>query len=173
MGIPRKDLVRKRRIRRIAYSVASAAAMGVITFGLSRLEPMAPTVDGSPFIDTVQRGDMVLDVRGLGTLVPENVLLVPARDQGRIERRFLLPGEQVEAHTVLFQLSNPQLEQDVFDTESEIRAAEAEYADLKLSREGRRYVMRNHEWRDSSSRLEESLMDLVSTASVGPLADKI
>ncbi|MDE0433047.1 MAG: hypothetical protein OXH92_03470 [Bryobacterales bacterium] len=131
MDIPRKDLVRKRRIRRIAYSVAAAAVMGVITFGLSRLEPAAPTVDGSPFIDTVRRGDMVLDVCGLGTLTPENVLLVPTRDQGRVKRRFLLPGEQVEAHTVLFQLSNPQLEQDVFDTESEIRAAEAEYADLE------------------------------------------
>ena len=142
MDIPRKDLVRKRRIRRIVYSVAAAAALGAITFGLSRLEPAAPTVDGSPFIDTVRRGDMVLDVRGLGTLVPENVLLVPARDQGRIERRFLLPGEQVEAHTVLFQLSNPQLEQEVFDTESEIRAAEAEYADLEVRLENETLTQR-------------------------------
>ena len=116
LDIPRKDLVRKRRIRRIAYSVVAVAAMGAITFGLSRLEPAAPTVYGAPFIDTVKRGDMVLDVRGLGTLVPENVLLVPARDEGRVDRRFLLPGEQVAAHTVLFQLSNPQLEQDVFVT---------------------------------------------------------
>ena len=143
MDIPRKDLVRKRRIRRFVYSVVAVAAISVITFGLSRLEPAAPTVDGSPFIDTVKRGDMVLDVRGLGTLVPENVLLVPARDEGRVERRFLLPGEQVEAHTVLFQLSNPQLEQDVFDTESEIRAAEAEYADLRvLTRFVLKYTLR-------------------------------
>ena len=142
MDIPRKDLVRKRRIRRIAYSVAAAAVMGAITFGLLRLEPAAPTGDGSPFIDTVRRGDMVLDVHGLGTLTPENVLLVPARDQGRIERRFLLPGEQVEAHTVLSQLSNPQLEQDVFDTESEIRAAEAEHADLEVKLENETLTQR-------------------------------
>ena len=109
--------------------------MGAITFGLSRLEPAAPTVDGSPFIDEVRRGDMVLDVRGLGTLVPENILLVPARDEGRVDRRFLLPGEQVTADTVLFELSNPQLEQEVFDTESEIRAAEAEFADLEVKLE--------------------------------------
>ena len=135
MDIPRKDLVRKRRIRRIIYSVVAVVAMGAITFGLSRLEPAAPTVDGSPFIDEVRRGDMVLDVRGLGTLVPENILLVPARDEGRVDRRFLLPGEQVTADTVLFELSNPQLEQEVFDTESEIRAAEAEFADLEVKLE--------------------------------------
>ena len=135
MDIPRKDLVRKRRIRRIIYSVVAVVAMGAITFGLSRLEPASPTVDGSPFIDTVKRGDMVLDVRGLGTLVPENILLVPARDQGRVEQRYLLPGEQVEPDTILFRLSNPQLEQDVFDTEVEIRAAEADYANLEVQLE--------------------------------------
>ncbi len=132
MDIPRKDLVRKRRLRRIIYAVVALVAMGAITFGLSRLEPASPTVDGSPFIDTVGRGDMVIDVRGLGTLVPESILLVPARDEGRVDRRFLLPGEQVTADTVLFKLSNPQLEQDVFDTESEIRAAAADYADLEV-----------------------------------------
>lgn len=135
MDIPRKDLVRKRRIRRIIYSVVAVVMMGAITFGLSRLEPASPTVDGSPFIDTVKRGDMVLDVRGLGTLVPENILLVPARDQGRVEQRYLLPGEQVEPDTILFRLSNPQLEQDVFDTEVEIRAAEADYANLEVQLE--------------------------------------
>ena len=135
MDIPRKDLVRKRRVRRIVYSVLAVLAMGAITFALSRLEPASPTVDGSPFIDEVRRGDMVLDVRGLGTLVPENILLVPARDEGRVEQRFLLPGEQVEPDTILFRLSNPQLEQDVFDTEAEIRAAEADYANLEVQLE--------------------------------------
>lgn len=139
MDIERKDLARKRRIRRIAWSVVALLAMAAITFGVSRLEPAAPTVEASVvFPDVVERGDMTIDVRGLGTLVPEEIVLIPARDEGRVERRFLQAGMAVEPDTVLIELSNPQLEQEVFDVESEIEAAEAEYADLEVQLETQR-----------------------------------
>lgn len=133
MDIPRKDFARKRRLRRVIYTSAAVVVMGAFTYGLSRLEPAAPGVEAATvFIDEVERGDMILDVRGLGTLVPEDILLVPARDEGHVERRRLLPGSPVEPRTILVDLSNPQLVQDVFETESEIKAAEAELADLRV-----------------------------------------
>ena len=139
MDIERKDLARKRRLRRIAWSAVALLAMGAITFGVSRLEPAAPTVEASVvFTDVVERGDMTIDVRGLGTLVPEEIVLIPARDEGRVERRFLQAGMAVEPGTVLIELSNPQLEQEVFDVETEIEAAEAEYADLEVQLETQR-----------------------------------
>ena len=133
MDIPRKDFARKRRLRRVIYTAAAVVVTGAFTYGLSRLEPAAPGIEAATvFAGEVERGDMILDVRGLGTLVPEDILLVPARDEGRVERRRLLPGSPVEPRTILVDLSNPQLEQDVFDTESEIKAAEAELADLRV-----------------------------------------
>lgn len=107
--------------------------------GLSRLEPAVPTVSRSKvFIGEAALGEMTVDVRGLGVLAPEQVVLVPARDEGRVEQRPLQPGVAVTPDTVLFVLSNPQLEQEVFDVETEIRAAEAEYADLEVRLETER-----------------------------------
>ena len=133
MDIERKDLVRKRKMRRALGAVCAAAALGGATWGVSRIEPAAPSVErAAVFIDKVSRGRMVLDVRGLGALVPEEIVLIPARSEGRVERRLLQPGTAVEPHTVLLELSNPQLEQQVFDAESEIAAAEAEYRNLEV-----------------------------------------
>jgi HlyD family secretion protein len=139
MDIERKDLARKRKMRRIVMVVVALLAMGAITYGVSKLEPAAPTVDASVvFPDTVERGEMTIDVRGLGTLVPEEIVLIPARDEGRVEKRYLQAGMAVEPDTVLIELSNPQLEQEVFDVETEIKAAEAEYADLEVQLETQR-----------------------------------
>lgn len=139
MDIERKDLARKRKIRRAALMAVAVLAMGAITYGVSKLEPAAPTVESSVvFTDVVERGDMTIDVRGLGTLVPEEIVLIPARDEGRVERRFLQAGMAVEPGTVLIELSNPQLEQEVFDVETEIEAAEAEYANLEVQLETQR-----------------------------------
>lgn len=139
MDIVRKDLARKRRIRRAVWLVLGLLLLGAVTVGVSRLEPAAPSVErSSVFIDRVGRGEMVLDVRGLGVLVPEEIILVPARDAGRVERRLLQAGMAVEPNTLLFELSNPELEQQVFDAETEINAAEAEYADLEVQLEQQR-----------------------------------
>ena len=139
MDIERKDLARKGKLRRIAWFTVALLAMGAITYGVSKLEPAAPTVEASVvFSDVVERGSMTIDVRGLGTLVPEEIVLIPARDEGRVERRFLQAGMAVEPGTVLIELSNPQLVQEVFDVETEIEAAEAEYADLEVQLETQR-----------------------------------
>jgi HlyD family secretion protein len=139
MDIERKDLGRKRRFRRIVMIVVALLTMGAITYGVSKLEPAAPTVDAAVvFPDTVERGEMTIDVRGLGTLVPEEIVLIPARDEGRVDRRYLQAGMAVQADTVLIELSNPQLEQEVFDVATEIEAAEAEYRDLEVQLETQR-----------------------------------
>src|ERR1017187_5719424 len=87
MDIPRKDAARKRLIRRIAIGVVVLAAIPAITIGLSRLKPAAPGIDRSTvWIDAVKRGPIVLEVRGLGTLVPEETMLIPPTTDGRVQR---------------------------------------------------------------------------------------
>ncbi len=136
MDIERKDLVRKRQVRRAVWTVVGVIALSAVTYGVSQLEPAAPSIErSSVFIDKVARGRMVLDVRGLGTLVPEEIVLIPARDEGRVDRRLLQAGMAVEPDTILLELSNPQLDQMVFDAESEIAAGEADYRNLEVQLE--------------------------------------
>ena len=139
MDIPRKSEARKRRIRRIIYGVLGLAAIGGITLGLSRLERAVPPVDrNTVLIDTVKRGLMLRNVRGLGTLVPEEIRWVPAVTNGRVERRLVQPGAVVRADTVLLELSNPQLEQETLNAEWDWKAAESSYKDLEVKLESDR-----------------------------------
>jgi HlyD family secretion protein len=132
MDIPRESAVRQRRIRRIIYSVVGLLAILAVTLGLSRLKPAAPSVDrATVWIDTVKRGPMLLQVRGLGTLVPEEILWIPATTDGRVVRRLVLPGSPVKADTVVIELSNPELEQSALDAEWQLKAAQAQYNSLK------------------------------------------
>ena len=82
MDIARPSQARQKRIRRILIGAGSLAAVLLITLGLSRLRPAAPLVE-NPWIDTVKRGPMVRQVRGLGTLVPVEVRWIPAISEGR------------------------------------------------------------------------------------------
>ena len=134
MDIARPATVaRQKRIRRISYGAASLVAVLLITLGLSRLKPAAPSVDrGTLVIDTVKRGGMLRQVRGLGTLVPEDFRWIPAATDGRVERIVVQPGSLVSADTVILVLSNPELEMQALDAESQVRAAEAQYAELKV-----------------------------------------
>ncbi len=133
MDIPRPELARSKRIRRIVYGVGTVIVIALVTVGLSRLKPAAPEVDaGTVWRDTVKRGPMLIQVRGLGTLVPEEILWVPAVTDGRVVRRLVLPGSTpIKADTVLMILSNPQLEQSALDAEWQLKAAEAQYNSLK------------------------------------------
>src|SRR5271165_6025011 len=98
MDIQREDLTRKRRIRRTIYILVGILAIAAVTLGVSRLKPAPPSVDkATVWVDTVKRGPMLLEVRGLGSLVPEEILVVPAPTDGRVARRLLLPGSQVNA----------------------------------------------------------------------------
>jgi HlyD family secretion protein len=131
MDIPRESDARKRRLRRIIFSILGAVVILVITLGLSRLGPAAPTVERATiWPDTVKRGPMVRDVHGLGTLIPEDILWIPAVTDGRVKRR-LLPGVGVKADTVLLELTNPELEQEVLDAEWQLKQALADANSLK------------------------------------------
>jgi HlyD family secretion protein len=132
MDIPRESAIRKRRIRRLVYVVVGLLAVGSVTLGLSRLKPAAPSVDkATVWVDTVKRGPMLLQVRGLGSLVPEEILWIPATTDGRVVRRSILPGTLVEANTTIIELSNPEQEQAALDAEWQVKAAEAQSKSLK------------------------------------------
>ena len=105
----------------------------LITIVVSRLEPAAPTVERSTvWIDTVKRGEMIRQVRGAGTLVPEDVRWIPALTEGRVERIILRPGAQLQSDSVILELSNPELEREVLDAEWQVKAAEADFANLRV-----------------------------------------
>jgi HlyD family secretion protein len=102
------------------------------------LKPAVPSVDRSTvWVDTVKRGPMLREVRGLGTLVPEEIRWIPANTEGRVEKIVVRPGTQVKADTVILELSSPELEQAAHDAESKLKAAEAEFTTLqaKLQRD--------------------------------------
>jgi HlyD family secretion protein len=133
MDIPRQSPARRRRALRIGYAIGGLLVIMAITLGLSRLRPAAPAVArASVWIDTVQRGPMVRQVRGLGTLVTEEVRWIPAASEGRVERILVKPGEPVKVDTVLLELSNPELELAALDADWQLRAAEAEYTNLEV-----------------------------------------
>jgi len=134
MDVPRANVARRRRLIRGLLAVVVLAAAGVITVGLSRLEPAAPTVDRSGvWIDSVKRGPMLREVRGTGRLVPEIVWWIPAATRGRVERVLVLPGAMVEADTVLLELSNAELELESVNAEWTYRSAQAELAALDVN----------------------------------------
>ena len=123
----------KKKIRNAVMIVIGLTAIGGITYGLTKLKPALPTLDKSTaVIETVKRGEMVRDVRGNGTLVPEATRLVPAPDEGRVEKILLKAGVEVDSSTVIVELSNPQLEQQATDTEFQVKAAEADQENLKV-----------------------------------------
>jgi HlyD family secretion protein len=126
----------KKKVRTAVMIVIGIAAIGGITYGLTKLKPAAPTLDSSTaVIETVKRGEMVRDVRGNGTLVPELARLVPAPADGRVEKVLLKAGVEVDPSTVIAELSNPQLEQQASDTDLQVKAAEADQETLKVKLE--------------------------------------
>jgi HlyD family secretion protein len=126
----------KKKIRNAIMIVVGIAAIGGITYGLTKLKPAAPTLERSTaVIETVKRGEMVRDVRGNGTLVPEVTRWVPAPADGRVEKILLKAGVEVDPSTVIAELSNPQLEQTASDTDLQVKAAQADQETLKVKLE--------------------------------------
>jgi HlyD family secretion protein len=120
-------------IRRIVLGAVAVLFVGGVTLGLSRLRPAAPSVDRSTvWSDEVKRGPMLREVRGLGTLVPEDIQWIPALTIARVNRIVVRPGAIVKPDTVILELSNPELERDTLDAEYQLRAAEADYENLKV-----------------------------------------
>jgi len=126
MDIARPEEKRRRQIRQAIYvSVALLGVVGV-TAALSRLKPAPPSVDRTTiWTDAVKRGPMLRDVRGLGTLVPETTWTVPAATDGRVAKRYLLPGTPVKGDTVILGLTNPQLQEDTLEAEYQLKGAQA------------------------------------------------
>jgi HlyD family secretion protein len=123
----------KKRIRNAVLIVVGLGAVGGITYGLSKLKPAAPTLDRSTaVIDTVKRGEMLREVHGNGTLVPQVTRQIPAPADGRVERILLQVGVEVGAGTVIVVLSNPQMEQQAIDAEFQVKTAEAEAETLRV-----------------------------------------
>jgi HlyD family secretion protein len=140
MDIPRgKGAARVRLIKRIVIGVVLASLVPAITIALHRLKPAAQSVERSTvWPDTVKRGEMIRQVRGLGTLVPEDILTLPATTDGRVTTHPLLAGTLVKPDTILLELTNPELQALLVDAEWQVKAAEAAYTDLKVRLENQR-----------------------------------
>jgi HlyD family secretion protein len=135
MDIERPEFKRQKRRRQIAWLAAVSVLLIGVTVGVSRLKPAAPEVERSTvWTDTVKRGSMLRQVRGLGSLIPsqEFTRQIPAETEATVVRIRMLPGSQVKADTVLIEMSNPQVEQAALDANLQLKAAEAEYQSLRV-----------------------------------------
>jgi HlyD family secretion protein len=124
---------RSARLRRPLLAAVAVAVVAGVTVGVARLRPAAPTVEAaSLWPDTVKRGELVRQVRGLGTLVPEDLRWVAAPSAGRVDRIVVRPGTAVTPETIVLELSNPQLEQEAQEARLKLQAAEAALANLRI-----------------------------------------
>jgi HlyD family secretion protein len=132
VDIARPSQAKKKRMRRILWSTLGVVVIGAISLGVSKLKPAAPSVDRAVvWIDSVKRGDIPRQVRGSGTLVPEDIRWIPAQTQGRVERIILRPGAQVKPDTVILELSNPDLENAVRTAQLDYQSAQAAFTNRK------------------------------------------
>jgi HlyD family secretion protein len=139
MDIPRIGEAKKRRKRRVLLAVVGLLALAGITMGLMRLPQAAPSVPRATlYFGTVKKGEMLRQVRGNGTLLPEDIRWVPAVNPGRIEKILVLPGAVVKEDTVLIEMSNPELEQAAFEAKWSLRAAEADLENTRVTLESQR-----------------------------------
>jgi HlyD family secretion protein len=138
MDIARPEFRRQKRRRQILWSAVGLVWLTVVTVALTRLKPAAPDVERSTvWTDTVKRGSMLRQVRGLGSLIPsqEFTRQIPAETEATVVRIRVLPGSQVNADTILVEMSNPQVEEATVDAKLQLKAAESEYQDLKVTLE--------------------------------------
>jgi HlyD family secretion protein len=133
MDIARPDLARKKKVRLAAYGAAMVVAVPAITIAVARLKPAAPSVERSAvYTDTVRQGEMLRDVRGIGTLVPVDVRWIPAQSAARVDKIVLQSGAAVKPESIILELSDPQLELDGTSAEYAYKAAQADLANLKV-----------------------------------------
>jgi HlyD family secretion protein len=171
MDIARPELKRKKRRRQILLLSGAVVVVAAATIGVSRLKPAAPSVErGTVWTDTVKRGPMLRQVRGLGTLIPsqEAVRQIPAETDATVVRIRLLPGSQVKADTVLLEMSNPQVEQAATDAQLQLKAANAQYqslrgrldSDLMNQKAGAATVTADYSQAQLQSQIDKALYDL-------------
>jgi multidrug resistance efflux pump len=171
MDIARPEFKHQKRRRQIIFLAAAVAVVVALTIAVSRLKPAAPQVErGTVWTDTVKRGPMLRQVRGLGSLVPtqEAVRQIPAETEATVVRIRMLPGSQVKADTVLVEMSNPQVEQAAVDAGLQLKAAEAEYrsqrvkleSDLMNQKAGAATVGADHAQAQRQADTDKALYDL-------------
>ncbi len=133
MDIQRASNAHAKKVRRIVYAAIAAVLLAGVTYGVSRLRPAAPSVDKATiWTDEVKRGPMIRDVRGIGSLVPEDIRWIAAQTDSRVDRIVLHPGATVQPNSIILELSNPELQRDVLDAQFELKGAEADLANLKV-----------------------------------------
>ena len=126
-------ILKRKRLRQAGYAAVGVIIVIAVSIALARMEPAAPTVErGTVLEDTVKRGSIVRQVRGLGTLVPEDTRWLPSQTEGRVERILLRPGAQVGPHSVILELSNPQVEQEAINAKLALQSAEAALENLRV-----------------------------------------
>jgi len=129
-----KSVARNKKIKNAVYAVLVLTAASAVTLGLSRMRPAAPSVDrATVWIDTVKRGEMLRQVRGLGTLVPEEIRWIPATNDGIIEEVKARAGDTVAANTIILMMSNPDVRQRATDAELQLKGSEADLANLRAT----------------------------------------
>src|SRR5271157_6069176 len=133
MDIQRPSNARAKRIRRIIYVAIAVVSVAGVTYGVSRLRPAAPSVDkATTWTDEVKRGPLLIEVHGVGTLVPEDIRWIPAQTDSRVDRILIFPGAIVQPGSVILELSNPELQRDLLDAEYQLKAAQADYENLRV-----------------------------------------
>jgi HlyD family secretion protein len=134
VDIPRPSNARAKMIRRIVLGAVLVLFIGGVTLALSRMRPAAPPVDrATVWSDEVKRGAMLRDVHGTGTLVPEDIRWIPAQTDSHVDRIVIRPSEKVlRPDSIILELSDPQLQRDTLDAEYQLKAAEADYANLRV-----------------------------------------
>ena len=174
MDVPVSPAIRRRRKRRRWLSgIAGVVVLTLITFGLSRLHPAAPAVEkASIWINTVKRGEMLRQVRGNGTLVPEDIRWVVTINPGRVEQILVLPGAAVKSNTVLVELANPEVKQAAFDAEWQLKESEADLANLRAQLKSQKLTQQatvaTAEANYSSANLDFSVNDALAKAGLVP-----
>jgi HlyD family secretion protein len=136
MDIARPEFRRQKRRRQIIWSVVGLVCISFIFVAVMRLKPAAPEVERSTvWTDTVKRGPMLRQVRGLGSLIPsqEFIRQIPAETEATVVRIRMLPGSQVKADTILLDMSNPQVEQAAVDANLQLKESEAELQSLRVT----------------------------------------
>jgi RND family efflux transporter MFP subunit len=174
------DIIREqkpKKKKRVIQVSAVVATLILITFGLRSLKPAAPSVDrATVWMDTVQEGTMIRQVRGPGTLVPENMRYITAVTAGRIEQRYLLAGAEIDSSTVILRLSNPDVEVQLLQSQQQLSQAEAGLITLRsnlqtqrLTQQGlvaqtRTQYLEAKRLHDQNQRLHDRNPDLVAQA---------
>jgi HlyD family secretion protein len=129
-----QSVARNKKIKRIVISVVVVMLLALLTLGLSRMKPAAPSVDrATVWLDTVKRGEMLRQVHGVGTLVPEQVRWIPATEDAIIEEVKARAGDNVSANTIILMLSSPDVRQRATDAELALKGAEADLANLRAT----------------------------------------